>query len=70
MRDGARAWQVEELKAARAGEKGGMVAALVREAAEPLREQEAQVQELRDEVQRQRDRADEVRCRISWITLP
>lgn len=61
MRLGAGVWQVEELKAALAGEKRGVVATLVREAAEPMREQEAHVQELRDEVQRQRDRADEVR---------
>jgi hypothetical protein len=55
--------QVQELKAALAGKKQGVMATLVREAAEPLREQESQVQALRKEVQQQRSRADEVRPR-------
>jgi hypothetical protein len=62
--------KVRELKDALAGKKQGMVATLVREAAEPMHEQETELRELRDEVERQRQRADNVcpaRCDVQCV---
>jgi hypothetical protein len=52
--------QVKELTAALEGREHGKVAALVREAAAPMREQEAEIKSLRQEVERHRRAADEV----------
>jgi hypothetical protein len=59
----APAVQVSELKRALAGSERGVVATLVREAAAPLHEQEAEAQGLRAEVERQKARVAEVRTR-------
>lgn len=59
---------MRELKDALAGKEQGMVATLVREAAEPMLEQEAELRELRNEVERQRQRADKV-CPASCALL-
>jgi hypothetical protein len=52
--------QVDELKRALTGSEKGMMATLVREAAAPLQEQEAEVQALREELARQRAITSEV----------
>ena len=53
--------QVRELKAALAGKREGVVAALVREAAAPGRERDGELAAARAEAERQRARCDEVR---------
>lgn len=57
----ASAVQVSELKRALAGSEKGVMATLVREAAAPLHEQEAELQALRKEVARQTARVAKVR---------
>ena len=52
--------QISELKRALAGSEKGVMATLVREAAAPLHEQEAEAQALRKEVARQTARVAEV----------
>ena len=54
---------MSELKRALAGSEKGVMATLVREAAAPLHEQEAEAEALREEVARQTARVAEVRRR-------
>ena len=55
---------MSELKRALAGSEKGVMATLVREAAAPLHEQEAEAEALREEVARQTARVSEVRRHI------
>ena len=68
---GMRDVQVDDLKEALAGNRRGMLATLVREAAEPMQAQATEVEELRAEVDRQRRRADEARiCELPLSCTP